>query len=1322
MWLLATLALCIIALGCIIGLTQLALPWIASHPEKISAWLSDRLHRPVVIDRVDTRWQRSGPLLTLTGLHLGAAGTDGQPFDIASAGLKINFFAWARHNASWTEFRVAGVELDLARDAAGKWRLRGMDTTNRDAPGAATPATPGTDTAHDIDDSALFGLGTLVLRDVRLNIDDQPNAQHFKLAAPELRLINSGNLHRAFARVKNLETPSTPVDAILEYNTDDHSGRAYLGGTALDLAVLLHGYPLQGIGVNRGIGRAQFWAWFTDGSVNEARAEVELTDLVLTTQTPIVLDAARNVVPHVGFDRVVFSARWQHEADGWSADIADLGITRQDFTAPQGRLHLQMHIPASIPDPNAALVTREVSANGLDFSAISSVAMLSDALPAAVRRWIYIANPDGTLARSDVRFVDVNDFDFSAEIDALAVHPSDKLPGVRGLAAHVRGDQQAVDFELPQHVELSLAAPRAFRQSFEFSELSGDLVAYREDASWRVATDAMNFEGSAVGKSFAGEVRGFVELPDDGRKPSLDVAALLRHADVQSSHLFWPTSMSANAVTWLDRALDGGRITEARATFRGDLGEWPFRAEQGRFDAHAIIDELRLKYFGDWPALEHAHAVADFVNTGVHVDIDGGSVLANRIGKGSVDISDYGEGTLDIALGAQGNGHDLLNFVKATPLGNKFATPLQGVDVTGRAKIDLTLRAPMKPLENFVLEGNVELAEADLIDTKFDLKFDNASGALRFNRNGFIADALDTTFHARPAKFSLLVGDFVGDRQHGVEVKIDTRLPVGDVLDYAPALAVYKKYTSGESNWNALFSVDRDVPDGTGQRLTLISDLRGVGIDMPRPLAKSSASSLPLKLVLTLPFIGADLDMRLGDILRMHGRLPTPTAPFAALVDFGDNAAQLAGATLPKSGMVIGGHARAVDMSGWIDFVNSAPASSGGDSVLNHIDLRADALIASERSLGAGALRLNATSDALDFAFDGANIDGTLRVPRNDLHRLGIVADFVRLYWPQALAAETPLGADPAAIAAAEADDEAEAMYSSVNPGAIPPLHIKIADFKLGKVDYGKAVLETAPFNEGMRFEKLTTHSKDIDMKAHGEWVRRDGSSRSTFGIDLSAANLGHMLEAFGNAGLIDGGKTIAHIDASWAGPPSAFALNRINGGALKVSIGSGNIPDIQLGAGKIAGLLNLAAIPRRLAFDFGDLFNKGYSFDSIAGTFTLTDGYAYTENLEVKSPTADLRLKGSMGLKTRDWDQIVEVTPHVGGSLAVGGALIGGPVGAAAGVVLQTLFKNQINAVTRADYKVNGSWDKPNIVKIATINGATKKTTTTPQLRDGGR
>jgi uncharacterized protein YhdP len=354
------------------------------------------------------------------------------------------------------------------------------------------------------------------------------------------------------------------------------------------------------------------------------------------------------------------------------------------------------------------------------------------------------------------------------------------------------------------------------------------------------------------------------------------------------------------------------------------------------------------------------------------------------------------------------------------------------------------------------------------------------------------------------------------------------------------------------------------------------------------------------------------------------------------------------------------------------------------------VDIRTPSLIAWERDLGDAKLRLGLDADTLRVDFDGANIEGGLIVAKKNLHASMIRADFKRLYWPEA--PETAEDTAPVG----------EMRNDALDPAAIPPLHIGIGDFRLGKVDYGTAEVVATPMADGMRMDKANTHSRGVDMQAHGTWTRRNGYHRSTFSIELKAKDFGAMLDTLGYGGKLAGGEINAQIDASWAGPPSAFALNKVNGGALHMKIADGRIPNLEPGAGRLAGLLNLAALPRRLAFDFGDLFNKGFSFDLASGVFTLTDGYAYTEGFEVKSPTADMLIKGAIGLRTSQWDMRVAVTPHIGSTVfAGGGALIGGPVGAAAGAVIGSVLGPAINQATQSEYKVSGSWDKPDIIKL---------------------
>lgn len=1266
----ALLATIVIAAAVVVAVMQLVvLPWLGSHPESISAFLAERLHRPVRVDEVEARWERNGPLLSLQGVHIGVD-QPGQPgLLIAHAGLKINFLAWSR-NARWNEFRLDGLDLNLLHDAEGNWQLSGL------AAG---------DSGDSGDQRALFDLGALVLRNLTLSINDAGSGRQFRFAADEMRLINSGDMHRLAARMRCLQTQSAPVDTVIEYDSAMDTGAAYIGGSSLDIAAILRGYPVLGATIVRGTGRAQLWGHWHANAPTEARLEIALSDLLLEAQTPIELDDRRRLVPRVNFNEITFGARWTRTETGWTADLADLKLERQEIALAPAFAHVEKQAVAD--DGAAAYLVR---LQNVDLAAPATLAMLAEDVPAAWRRWLYIANPEGAVQAADLRWSGADDFDISALVAGLGWRAVDKVPGASGVSGAVLGDQQALAVTLPAHTPISAYEPFVFRRPFEFSEFAGTVAVYRTDATWRIETDALSFEGNDYG----GELSGAMELPDAGGRPLIDAYATVTHAGVPASHLFWPINvMPPSTVAWLDRALESGRVSGGRAVIRGDLTDWPFRNSSGRFEARAEIEDLVLKYLPDWPSAEHVHASADFVNTSLHADADYGVVKGNRLNRASADIVDFGEAVLDLDVNAQGAGRDLLGLLKATPIGLRFGTQLLGVDVGGQGKVDFHLHVPVKQAEQLALTGTAVLSDADLADAKYALRLNHANGKVRFSQSGFSADDLAVTMHDQPATFGLAVGAFTANSRHAVEANLNANLPAATVLAYVPALSAYADHIGGAANWSAVFSAD--AGENAAQQLLVSSDLRGVTSDLPAPLGKAADAALPLQLTLGMPLAGGSIDLRLGDLLRMRGHLASPASPFAARVTFGGNSEEAP----PKNGFVITGKAAALDLSGWLDFASD---SSGDGGPLSSVDLQADTMTAFGRDFGAARLTLSHAADGLDLGFTGAQVDGTLHVPMTNLREHGVTAQLARLYWP-------------------DVNESEPSAMSGENPAALPPLHVHVADLRLGKEAFGETSVETYPIAGGTHFEQVSAHSSNIEMRAHGDWTGRPGSDHSSFSVELTAHNVGRMLDSFGYSGVIVGGATVAHIEGSWAGAPSAFALARLDG-TLQVSMKDGRIPDADPGGARVLGLFNLAAIPRRLSFDFGDLFKTGFSFDAIDGLFTLKDGVAHTQNLQVRSPTADMLLKGSMGLKTKDWDQTIEVTPHVGGTLALGGALIGGPVGAAAGVLLQGVFKNQINSVARAQYKVTGSWDNPKVTVLAKETVKPKKPMPKPdagQLQD---
>ncbi|HJR11503.1 MAG TPA: AsmA-like C-terminal region-containing protein, partial [Rhodanobacteraceae bacterium] len=247
----------------------------------------------------------------------------------------------------------------------------------------------------------------------------------------------------------------------------------------------------------------------------------------------------------------------------------------------------------------------------------------------------------------------------------------------------------------------------------------------------------------------------------------------------------------------------------------------------------------------------------------------------------------------------------------------------------------------------------------------------------------------------------------------------------------------------------------------------------------------------------------------------------------------------------------------------------------------------------------------------------------------------------------------------------------------------------------------------SAPTPQGMHIGKFDSKGADFTIQSYGNWNGSTRMSASQMVIDISSHDFGKTLAAFGFSGLLAGGRDAhVHIDGTWPGAPSSFSLAWLSG-KLDIKVGEGSILAVKPGLGRLLGLLSLRELPSRLLLHFGDVFKSGFGFDQASASFTLQDGNAETRDMVIVAPAARIAMQGRIGFRAHDYDLTVDVTPHVGGTLPVVGAVIGGPVGAAAGLVVQGLVGKGINKAAGSIYRVTGGWDKPKIETVASAPAA---------------
>ena len=1283
-WLGAVIAAVIIALATAMALGQILLPLAARYPQRVEALLSRELGRPVRFQSMHGIWRPSGPELTLSNLTLGSR--SGAPLlRLAEAKLRFSFGRLFWPDRHWIELSARGLDLQLARDAAGSWHIAGFGG----APNAGG--------------QSLYSLPVdLKLTDLRVEVQPGPAAPRYGFTADAVLISDRDDALRFGANLRR-DGMAHDVRVAGRFSADGHSGALYVNIADADLGQLARDMLVSGYALTRGRGSVRAWLHWRDGRLQQAQTEFDVTDLALSGPQARAAQLPR------------LSGTLDLRRDG------ALWRLRYATPAPRGQ---SSGLLRAVFERRGGMPWLRVQADDVQLAPLAPLFGLLPQAPPGLSQWLGVAALQGRIDHVDVRWYGSRAYSFVGSVRGLGWASTGSLPGIDKLDAVIRGDQEAIALELPRQA-LTLRYPHVFRSPLAFTALSATLAAWHSAAGWKIGIGALDFDAA----QFAGRAQGTILLRPGQPRPVLDVYAALRRADVTAAKLFWPINIiSPKGVGWLDRALVSGSVDSARAVFRGDTADWPFRDDQGQFQALAKFREVSFDFNPHWPLAVDLAGTALFENDGLTVSATQGSVLGNPLRHALARISNLGEITLALSAEGAGPAPQLLDFVRKSPISNHFRDAIKPLHISGSAGWSFTLVLPLRDVHRFALDGTAQLRQVSVEAPEWQLAIRKINGPLQFDRGGISATGLTAEFRGTPATLAIAAGKDTGVPGRPLQASLAGQFDAATLLRGINALQAWVPRLQGSAPVTLGLRIDTGNGTGTSDNstagnaassastasaassvsssggnatrtLSVDSTLVGMRLNLPAPLDKPAASSLPLHLEIGLPFAGARLRGTLGgQLLSANGRLPAAAGQgFALSLGLGGTPPP----PLPTGaagGLALAGSTPVMDVSGWSAV--STGNSSGARWPLSGSVQSPQALLFG-RVFKNLQLQLQSSAQGLQVQASSPALEGSLSLPA-DLQRAGITANLKRLYWPAEGVSTGPgTPAAPTPMAAA-------------NPALLPPLHLRVDDFHLGAAQFGSANFQSTPIAGGMRIDQIDSHSPNVTMRARGTWMGDARSSRTQMVIEFSAADLGHMLEALGYQNLVGGGRTVAHLDASWAGAPSAFALDALDG-TLKIAVTEGRILEVKPGAGRLLGLFSIAELPRRLMFDFGDVFRKGFAFDSIKGDFTLGNGNAVTHDLEIRGPSADIKVDGRTGLRARDYDQIVSVFPKVGSTLPLLGAVAGGPVGAAAGLALQGLLGSGLAHASATTYRITGSWEKPLIVKI---NPAPASSAARPPLR----
>ena len=1239
-----------------VSLGRQFVPALADYQDELVAWVERETGRAIDLHSLQAQMQGSQPVFTLQGLRVYEAAERDSPvlFDLQHVTARLDVFAslWQRKPVM-DALQLEGLALEFTEDAEGHWRLSGLGQSN--------PQSDGLDRALQ----RLFDQRRITLLDTHIRISPWQRPD-WVFSDGDLTLLNRGDQHRLDARLRLPDQQLVSLQlqgSLAERDWRRAEVEFFADLPASDWRDWLPEQWLEAARLQRLVAGGQLWGQWR---------RVRLDSLSGQLQIPAIeLELPRPAQP---IENLQLRFNLQLADRQQRLDIEQLSLLLGEQRWPETRLQLSRDpqqgdwqarvdriplgllgqwLPAVLPDERAAEILTRLAPEGELHSLLASGAGLD-------------------------RFAD---WSVQAGLHRVAVQGHDGVPAMAGISGVIAGTPAAGQL-LVDNGDWSMHLSNLFPERWNFQRLLGEL-------SWAWSQSdgfELRIPGALVQDADGdARVRLHLQLPTEGRTPTMDLRVALENSRAEYSDRYLPTrspAMEPALVEWLQAADISGAAPLVIFAYEGSLrkGATP---SQRAISLYAQLQQGRLNFQPGWPALEQVDATLSLRNTDMIINQARGQLLQTRLEDIRVALGRSPDQALKLLIEGQLDGPlaDGLQLMQQTPLARLTGDPLAGWQGEGTLQGNLQLGIPLGGGHEPEVQLQMAARASQLSIPLLQAPLRELSGNFSYRHGqGLSSEDIRGRFLGQPVS-ARLEADNGGHRlrmsgSHGL-----------DELRSWPLLAALPApLASGRAAWNAELLLGNDQ-----RRLLVHSDLHGIELNLPGELHKPSDSRLLSRLQLDM---GQALrwQFQLGDDLR--GMLLEHDGVLSGDIRYRQGVAQ------PPVGQGISVSARfdSIELEQWRNWwsqvmadtsaADDALAATTSGSLLNGVRLQAGQL----RGFGLDLSDMQAVARPYDGGWELSSehprLSGRVRLP--SVSDQPITLDLQRLALPKK--AEQPLDTQGLVEPLLPEDP-----LKQVNPANIPAMQVQIDQLIWGADLIGSAAFSMHPVAGALEI-------RDVDLSLRGGLQvlgnMRWDAERSRFDGSLGAADIGQVLKAWQYAPSLNSTHFNAQLGLDWPGSPAWFALKRASGSlAVQAEDGTLHSGEASADALRVFGLLNFNALTRRLRLDFSDLFGKGVAYDTFSGEAALTNGLLQTMSpLVMDGPSAKLQLDGSLDLPSDRVDMGLLVTLPVTNNLPLAAIIAGAPHIGGVLFLVDRILGDKVARFASVRYRISGSWKQPTV------------------------
>ena len=1245
----------IILLFIFVGTIRILVPKIDEYSENLKSWVNEESDYKIDFSKVKAQWTLSGPELIFLNPEIKEKLSSKTIISAHEVRAEIDVFDFLLgRSLALDQLKLNKIDLHLSYTKEDGFLFQDIDY-----------AVISSFFDNKKNEAIVF---SLIGQEIRLHIDLPNLNQNIDLMIPEIRIDSSDEELKVdtFFDVPERLGESLLISASKRVIEDDPSlgWRLYVEGESLNINDWLNLFSYKFERDLHGIINIDAWLQLNLHGLGKLTADLSIDDFFVDDNTNDSLDLK---------SRFEFSAN----EFGWFAAADKLQFSSNEGTSPESRIQLQ------------------AQNNGETTTLDMSISLISLEDLKHFRGWVnqenfdylYDLNPKGLLRDTRLNISDLDEvterFDLSTQFDGVSFLFSDNLRSItsiseiNGMYGEFFFNQVGGRIEMDSK-NLHIASEDYMDDSLLLDKVKGSIIWRRNSKGLKVLSDQIDLGNSAFRSSTSIEISWL----KDQRFPYVDIDSYWNIDDVQLFKGFLPKkALNPVLYQWVQDAFLSGRIEHGTTRIIGLLENFPFKDREGIFQITAQAKEMILRYAKGWPNAK-IHEMEFEVDSNRIFSSKNYSINAGiELSDASIEIKDLSNPVLEFNINSSSDLIPMNNFLMLSPINNYFGGILEDITVSGAADYEVDIRLPLRIVnrDQYDFDTKLHINDASLQLDGIDPSIENLQGSLYVSRSDVASENLRADWLGSKIKIDVSKAD---EDNHFIN-SIISLVGTTSISNFEKRFNFsFNDSLAGTSDYQVDISIPKyDIPNPKPFFVKIRSKLDDIDINLPAPFEELSRSSSILDADLFFPNSGIiSIQGGIGSAVNWnmdYSREEVQWIFDRGILAFGHHSND----PLDSRGLHIRGQTNKINLNNWLDLTASDTSEKdiSFKDLIRSVDLSVKKFNLFGRSFKDQRIVMNKGSNEWIIDLFGSDAEGLINFPYliNDEQPIELDMKVLNISLP-----------------------EGDWASSVSDPRQYPPISINIDNFSFSNHHFGSIRADFVRFEDGLRAVDINTQDDSFSITANAGWVADESSGIGTHtyvDASLTSTNVADTLLKLNYQPIIDSNDMKLDIDVKWQGGPREDYLEYIQG-EVGVSIGAGQLEEVNPGAGRVFGLLSIVALPRRLSLDFRDVIDKGFGFDEILGAFNVKEGSASTCNLSLKGPAADIGVLGSVDLVEMNYKQKAIVSTNFGNTLPIVGAVVAGPPAAAALLLFSQIFKKPLKEMAQIYYDIGGSFDDPNV------------------------